>query len=458
MKPSLLALVLCSISTWGHTEALWLENAQRIEPLAAHASAPVALIPWFSTLSTELQQQWQPQLERQLMTACHRIKAAEVGPMQGLQVSRHGVQWFDEITGQSHRLLTSSMQSSIGRLDDAALPWVAWDDGGARQLIWQDGDAGPWRSLTWVQGRLQRLDWQHHLFNANDSFVALSPRRGHWFGNSVVLVPASTHYGIQLLNTESGLGLIADSGRDDVAAWPAALDIDGDEQWDRFYQTDLQGRVWRLTVKGQLLEQQQIADLSDSGWQFDGALNVVQAQWPTADGQWVQGDVLIIVARANPYGVVVLPLPDGQPSDWRWQDLRNVDASPSGNGQGWYLTLGSAPVANSQVMAGVLYLPLHYAENNCTGANTADQLMAIHLFQGTAVYAQRFLTLPRPAVPNWLIQRQGDHVSLQLDAETVIPQLHQISASCDGCSRVIEIPRFNRWQPLGVFASEQGAY
>jgi hypothetical protein len=441
-----------------HAQSIWLENFRGVASLDAYVDVPSSLAPWFYSLSTELQQQWQVQLDNQLTTECHRTKAPTIGEFTGLQVSRHGVQWFDDFSGHSHRLLTQRMQTDIGRHEDSAMPWLAWNDGAFKQLIWQDIDAGAWRSLRWAQGQLQELGWQQALPRVQASFLAIQPSRSSWFGRSVVLVPAATDSGIQLLETNSGSQLLASEGDAEIAAWPAALDIDGDAQWDRFYQVDRRGRVWRLTAQGNVLSQQPIADLSASGWQFDGAINAVRAQWPTTDGTWHQGDVLIIVARANPYGIIVLPLADEHAGHVQWSALHNAEQSPSELGQGWYLLLGSAPVANSQVMAGVLYLPLHFAEQACAGGNTADQVLALHLFRGSAAYAQRFLPLERTTVVNWQLQRQGDHLALQLDGVEVVSPLRQISALCDDCTRSIELPRFNRWLPLGVFPAEQGAY
>jgi len=450
-------MVLHSVSM-ALAQTTWLENDRGLVSMESTTEVPVELSAWFYSLSPDLQQQWQEQIVAQLASDCHRIKAPEQGDLAGFQVSRHGLQWFDDFTGQSHRLLTKRMQMAIGQLQDAAMPWTAWDQGAFRQMIWQDLTAGTWRSLRLAQGQLQQLNWQQSLSGVREGFLAVTPSRSAWFGRSVILVPAATEYGLQLIDTNSGELLLSQDGEADIANWPTALDSDGDALWDRFYQVDRQGRVWRLTVKGQVISKQTVADFSASGWQFDGALNAVRAQWPAADGGWYQGDVLIIAARANPYGVIVLPLVDGQSGQTRWQDLHNADESASGIGRGWYLPLGSVPVANSHVMAGVLYLPLHYAEQSCAGDNTADQLLALHLFKGTAAYQQRFLPIDRPVVANWQLQRQGDQLSLKFDGVAVIPTLQQISARCDGCMTSIELPRFNRWQPLGVFPAEQGAY
>lgn len=457
-------LHLLMVGVWLHSislasaQTLWLENFRGVESLHAETQVPSPLLPWFYSLSLDLQQQWQAQLVNQLTSECHRIKAPEQGPLAGMQVSRHGLQWFDDINGQSHRLLTEKMQLDIGQHQDAALPWLSWEQGAFRQLVWQDLVAGTWRSLRLAQGRLQEVGWQQSLPGLQDGFLAIPPRRGSWFGRSVILVPAATDYGLQLIDTNSGDLLLPTTGDTDIAAWPAALDLDGDMQWDRFYQVDRQGHVWRLDVQGQVLSQQPIADFSASGWQFDGALNLVRAQWPAPDGSWRTGDVLIIVARANPYGLIVLPLEDGQSGQTGWQDLHAIEQSASPVGRGWYTVLGSAPVSNSSVMAGVLYLPLHYAATACAGDNTAEQLLALHLFQGTAAYSQRFLPLERPTVANWQLQRQGDHLALQFDGVEVISPLRQISALCDACTSAIELPRLNRWHPLGVFPAEQGAY
>lgn len=459
MKYQLFALgILVNSVASLNAQTIWLENFRGVESLQAQIEVPSPLTPWFYTLSADLQQQWQSQLENQLSTECHRIQPAAQGPDAGIQVSRHGVQWFDDLSGQSHRLLTQHMQADLALQQDAAMPWIAWDAGPFRQLIWQDIDAGAWRSLRWAQGQLHEVGWRQSLAGLSDSFLAVQLSRGSWLGHSVVLVPAANDYGLQLLDTESGNLLVANDGISDIAAWPTALDIDGDSQWDRFYQVDRQGRVWRLATQGPALTKQPIADFSASGWQFDGALNVVRAQWPSTDGHWQQGDVLIIIARANPFGLIVLPIADEQTGQTHWQALHNAEASPSTIGQGWYMLLGSVPVANSSVMAGILYLPLHFSEVACTGANTADQVLALHLFQGVAGYEQRFLPLARPVVANWQLQRQGDNLSLRFDDVTVVEPLRQISAMCDGCTKMLDLPHFNRWLPLGVFPAEQGAY
>lgn len=451
-------LAVCLGMVWPlRAETLWTETFRGIEAAEHLPAPPDTLRPWFYRLAVDLRGQWSEQLQAQLSSECDAVVAAHVGEQQGIQIGSHGVRWFDETAASHHRLLTSNMQLALTQAPERALAWRQRPQGANVQFIWQDVVAGQWRSLQLRANRLQQLDWQAQVPSSEVSWLALEPALGAWRGHQVVAVPAAHQLGVQLLDVQTGTPLLpAQTAMTSISAWPAALDSDHDGEWDRLYQVDHAGRLWRIQRDGAQLLQHTVADLTAAGWRFDGAVQAVRSRWPDAQGVWQQGDVVILTATANPFGMVVLPVADTNDHVIGWSELADAgDAQPT---QGWQLVLGAKPVGGAKVMAGVLYLPLRYQTSRCEPVNSANQLLALHLFRGSAAYEQKLLTLPIAALPTWQLQRAGEQLQLQFNGQLVLPAMRQIAVDCPDCVAEINLSQLNRWRTYAVFAAEQGGY
>lgn len=286
-----------------------------------------------------------------------------------------------------------------------------------------------------------------------------------------------------------------------LVAAPAALDKNLDGGIDRIYLLDQSGQLLRLdpangSVPGRLAL---VADLSDSGWQFSFNMQVSRAllatAWlapaasalpaATASGspyhgqtqlnQSLQqaGDVLVLLAKQQQqYKLLVLLLPDQRPAGLiRWQDLVAVSSSQPDNSitaatssaavHGWWTTLPAAPVSLPAILAGVIYQPLSSQSMGCKAPKLATQLLALHLYQGSAVYQQALLSLPA-ATPAWLelVLLADERLGLAAagNGPLLLEGVRGITPQCPRCTELLSAQQFPAWQRLSSFQHEQGAY
>lgn len=300
-----------------------------------------------------------------------------------------------------------------------------------------------------------------------------------------------------------------------LVAAPAALDKNLDGGIDRIYLLDQRGQLVRLELANESSQAkvELVADLSGSGWQFIFNLQVSRAMLATAwlapalaadmagaatqsaasaKGRYRSsdntplnnslqqaGDVLVLLAKQQQqYKLLVLLLPDQRPTGLiRWQDLAKVASPPPQDGiaappvttaqtslvagYGWWTDLPAAPVSLPTILAGVIYLPLAPQTSDCQAPKLATQMLALHLYQGSAVYPQALWSLPA-ATPAWLelVPLPDERLGLASAASgpLLLEGLRGITAECPRCSELLSVQQFPIWQRLSSYQHEQGAY
>lgn len=442
-------------SIWAET--VWTETYRGVENSNDLLTPPQALQPWYIRLAEDLRPQWQSLLQDQLTHRCRSLQLPSQGQPSAILAGSYGLQWFDANSGTHQRFLSETMQRHLIAQDEQNLSARQLETPQGVRLIWQDVLPGHWRSIMLQHGRLQQVAWRTEVAAARLSWLAAPPMLGVYQQQAVVLVPANEQDGFQLLDVQSGRALWQSerTERERVAA-PAAIDSDRDGQWDRFYQIDVEGHLWQVQLSSRGIVRRDIADLSASGWQFDGAVNAIRGKWPDAEGNWQYGDMLMITARASPYGVVVLPIIDNSREMLTWSALASAGhAAPN---QGWFLFLGAKPLDAGKVMGGVFYQALQHDISRCDASNSAHQLLALHLYKGSTIYPKALIDLPKAVIPTWQLRRNGEQLQLMFDDLLAVDGLAQLDGRCDGCKKEINVNTLNRWRTLALFSKEQGAY
>jgi hypothetical protein len=270
----------------------------------------------------------------------------------------------------------------------------------------------------------------------------------------------------------------------ELTAAPAALDLDGDGALDRIYQIDRQGQLLRLDVSNRLSYQSSVvADLSDSDAVFDQTILAARALLPVDNStnkllvQKKAVDVLVLVAqKQQQFQLLVLFLPEQVSTPLLYKDLVakttaavlqiNAQTTPTkvasaqNTGQGWHYQLPGAPVALPEIVAGVIYLPLQQSATQgataiCQQARLANQLLALHLYQASAVYTDAVIKV-QMQVPLQLVQLQNGTLALQ-DATKVLvlDELRGIHSQCEICTEKLSVQQLSEWRQLALFRQEE---
>jgi hypothetical protein len=291
-----------------------------------------------------------------------------------------------------------------------------------------------------------------------------------------------------------------------LIAAPLTLDRNLDGSLDRIYVLDQTGQLVRLDVTAEgAATVTLVADLSDSQWQFSFNMQASRALLPTngfdatlpaharvepqvnpattsmSQGLQQTGDVLVLLAKQQQqYQLLVLTLPDHLPAlPIRWQTLRNVTAlntsaqvtvtttasleesERSLQSSGWWTSLPGQPMNVPTLLAGVIYQPLSAPVVSCQTQPVMTQMLALHLYQGRAVYGQSFLTLPATA-ETWfepvLLPDERLGLAAVADGPVVLEGLRGITQTCATCTELLSGQQFPVWHRLSSFQHEQGAY
>lgn len=421
--------------------------------------------------------------DRQPMTG-HNVPVAV--PETGLLLA-----WFDP----------RSQRQQVALVKEQAEPELLWQSQAYPPLA--AGEALPAAPALYYYRRQQQLIpvALHHADPASRSQLQLQDARtGEVLTNWPLATTAATD---QLLHLQR------------LVAAPAALDKNLDGGIDRIYLLDQSGQLVRLELASESSQAkvELVADLSGSGWQFIFNLQVSRAMLATAwlppalaadmagaatqsaasaEGRYrgshktqlnnslqQAGDVLVLLAkRQEEYKLLVLLLPDQRPAGLiRWQDLVTVASQqPQGgtvapqattaqtslvSGYGWWTDLPAAPVSLPTILAGVIYLPLAPPTPDCQAPKLATQMLALHLYQGSAVYPQALWSLAAPT-PAWLelVLLADERLGLASAANgpLLLEGVRGITAGCPRCSELLSIQQFPIWQRLSSYQHEQGAY
>lgn len=129
---------------------------------------------------------------------------------------------------------------------------------------------------------------------------------------------------------------------------------------------------------------------------------------------------------------------------------------------GWYSQLTGRLTHMPVVAAGVVYLTLlkQSADHLCSLEQSSSALMALHLHHASAVYRDQILPLERATgVLKVKANTQGGFALIEQNRQQVlIENMLEISPDCTHCSKTIQQGSFPRWQLMGTYHNEEGAY
>lgn len=127
---------------------------------------------------------------------------------------------------------------------------------------------------------------------------------------------------------------------------------------------------------------------------------------------------------------------------------------------GWYTTLSGRITQRPVVVAGVVYLTVLEADQACSMDQAASTLITMHLHHASSVYRQQILPLGKAAGALAVKANTNGGFALveRNHQQVLIDNLLEISPDCANCSKVMQQDGFPRWQLMGTYHSEEGAY
>ena len=129
---------------------------------------------------------------------------------------------------------------------------------------------------------------------------------------------------------------------------------------------------------------------------------------------------------------------------------------------GWYSQLAGRLTYMPVVAAGVVYLTLlqQSTEYLCSLEHSASALMALHLHHGSSVYRHQMLPLSNATGALQVkVNAQGGFALIEQNHQQVlIENMLEITPDCTHCSKTIQQGSFPRWQLMGTYQNEEGAY
>ncbi len=364
-------------------------------------------------------------------------------------------------------------------------------------VIWHDLAANQYQRADLTDLQAPRLKWRWSAPLAQQSPWLQTPVLQRLDKQQVLLINSGTAStpALWLLQAESGKllaefdlqqqyqkGFQPAAGLAALKAAPAALDLDGDGAFDRVYQIDEQGQLLRLDVSTDLSYRSAlVADLSGNNAVFATPLLAVRAMLPgnlPALSSRQAVDVLVLLAKSqSQYQLLVLFLADNISSPVLFSDLQQAGAAAQTQPQtapaaqptqlmqlkqgafGWFLPLSGQPVWLPQLIAGVLYLPLQSAVSGslvCADAREADALLALHLYQASAVYSEAVLD-KKMQLPLRLSLAADGSLQLQQSGNNVVvlERLQGVSESCAGCTEKLNVAQLSQWRQLAIYRQEE---
>jgi len=129
---------------------------------------------------------------------------------------------------------------------------------------------------------------------------------------------------------------------------------------------------------------------------------------------------------------------------------------------GWFSQLSGRLTHLPVVAGGVVYFSLlqQSLEQVCSIEQSSSALVALHLHHASAVYRRPILPLAQAAGPLKIKANAQGGFSLveQHSQQVLVESLLEISPECAHCSKTIEQAGFPRWQLMGTYHNEEGAY
>lgn len=258
-------------------------------------------------------------------------------------------------------------------------------------------------------------------------------------------------------------------------------DQNRDSTLDRLLFCTKAGQIWQAQVENnQFYDINLVADLSVGNFSDIQFISTLYAAVPVGGygsdfhsrrSQWL---VLLSALQQQKSVFIVLKQQDGELTltsdlvnrtlpqlpayaaltDQEWQQLQQKN--------GWYSQLTGRLSYMPVVAAGVIYLRLLSldTEQLCSMERASSALLALHLYHASPVYHHPLLALENTsgALSVQANTEGGFDLVEQNNHQVLIKNILEISPGCTYCSATIHQNSFPRWQLMGTYHAEEGAY
>lgn len=293
--------------------------------------------------------------------------------------------------------------------------------------------------------------------------------------------PKTLIYKVDLVSGVVQARLAAEQGLSGLSGVMALYDQNRDSVPDSVLFSTKSGQVWQVQLEqNQFYGIRAVADLSElkfSDIQFIRTLYAAvpvggsgsdfhsrRSQWLVLLGGLRQQNSVFVVLKINNEDVVLssdlvdrtLPVAPELAllTSQEWQKIQQKS--------GWFSHLIGRLTHLPVVAAGVVYFSLltQSLEQLCSIEHSNSVLMAVHLHHASAVYRRSILSLTQPAGSLKIkANAEGGFALIEQHRQQVlIDNMLEISSDCTHCSKIIEQAGFPRWQLMGTYYNEEGAY
>ena len=275
--------------------------------------------------------------------------------------------------------------------------------------------------------------------------------------------------------------LSTDQNISELSGAMTLYDLNRDSSADSLIFSTKAGQIWQAQIENnQFYDVKPIADLSGLEFSDIQFIRTLYAAVPVGGSgsdfhsrrsQWLV--LLGALQQKNSIFVVLKPQAGLLPSSADLVDRTLPQAPELGvltpqhwqliqQKNGWYSQLAGRLTHMPVVAAGVVYLTLlkQSADHLCSLEQSSSALMALHLHHASAVYRDQILPLERSAgALKVKANTQGGFALIEQNRQQVlIENMLEISTDCTHCSKTIQRGSFPRWQLMGTYHNEEGAY
>ena len=288
-------------------------------------------------------------------------------------------------------------------------------------------------------------------------------------------------YKIDLITGLVQARLATDQNITGLSGAMSLYDQDRDSMPDSLLFSTTAGQIWQVQLEdNQFYGMRAVADLSAlkfSDIQFIRPLYAAvpvggsgsdfhsrRSQWLVLLGALRQQNTVFVVLKQQSENTLLLSdlvdrtLPETPElallTSQDWQQIQQKS--------GWFSQLTGRLTHMPVVAAGVIYLNLlkQSAEQLCSTEHSSAALMALHLHHASAVYRRQILPLEHAAGALKVKANADGGFALieQHRQQVLIDNMLEISPDCTHCSKSIQQGSFPRWQLMGTYHNEEGAY
>jgi hypothetical protein len=241
------------------------------------------------------------------------------------------------------------------------------------------------------------------------------------------------------------------------------------------------GQLWQVQFENnQFYDDKLIADLSALNFSDIQFIHPLYAAVPVAGSghdfhsrrsQWLvlltalqqQQSIFLLLKPRQGYLVLAADLVNrALPQTTELALLTEQDWQQIQQKSGWYSVLHRRLTDPALVAGGVIYLKTLLLDpgQQCAVEHAAPALMALHLHHASPVYRRLMLPLEHStgAFRIRLNAEGGFTLVDQQSQQVLIEHLLEISPDCTHCSQMMQQSNLQRWQLMGTYHSEEGAY